>query len=149
MATESKWEAPSDIVTYLSTELNSLADGANDLGAKIDNVADGENELYIDLEFYIALQGGSRDADGRVEIYLLTSIDNTNFDMGGDSTDPRPSSLLCVFSLDAATTARYRTFHSLPIPPFDFKLLVMNETGQNFASSGNTLKYRMHSVEAQ
>ena len=69
--------------------------------------------------------------------------------MGDDSTDPRASSLLCVFSLDAAVTARYRTFHSLPLPPFDFKLLVMNETGQNFASSGNTLKYRMHSVEAQ
>ena len=148
MPTESKWKAPSDIVTYLSGELNSFIDGSNYIGAKIDNEAGGENELYIDLELY-ATSAGTRDAHARVELYFLTSIDPTNFDMGGDSTDPRPSSLLCVFSLDAATTARYRTFHSLPIPPFDFKLLVMNETGQNFASSGNTLKYRIHSVEAQ
>jgi hypothetical protein len=84
-----------------------------------------------------------------VEIYILYSVDDTNFDMGGDSTDPRPESLLTVFSLDAATTARYRTVTGLPIAPFDFKLLVMNETGQAFASSANTLKYRLHSAEAQ
>ena len=149
MPTESKWEAPAAIVSYLSTELNSLADGGNDLGAKVDNVADGENEMFLDLELLIALQGGSRDADGRVEIYILYSVDDTNFDMGGDSTDPRPESLLTVFSLDAATTARYRTVTGLPIAPFDFKLLVMNETGQAFAASGNTLKYRLHSAEAQ
>ena len=149
MPTESKWEAPAAIVSYLSTELNSLADGANDLGAKVDNVADGENEMFLDLEFNIAAQGSSRDADGRVEIYILYSVDDTNFDMGDDSTDPRPESLLTVFSLDAATTARYRTVTGLPIAPFDFKLLVMNETGQAFASSANTLKYRLHSAEAQ
>ena len=148
MPTESKWKAPSDIVTYLSGELNSFIDGSNYIGAKIDNEAGGENELYIDLELY-ATSAGTRDAHARVEVYLLSSIDGTNFDMGGASTDPRLNSRLCIFSLDASSTARYRTSHVLPIPPFDFKLLVMNETGQNFGSSGNTLKYRMHSVESQ
>jgi len=149
MPTESKWEVPATIVSYLGAGLNSLADGANDLGAKVDNVADGENELYLDLELYIAAQGSSRDADGRVEVYILSSVDDTNFDMGDDSTDPRPEALLHVFSLDAATTARYRTATNLPLAPFDFKLLVMNETGQAFAASGNTLKYRLHSAESQ
>ena len=75
MATESKWEAPSDIVTYLSGELNSFIDGSNYIGAKIDNEADGENELYIDLELY-ATSAGTRDATARVEVYLLSSPGN-------------------------------------------------------------------------
>tara|TARA_Y100001949_G_C15844002_1_gene267562 strand:- start:255 stop:701 length:447 start_codon:yes stop_codon:yes gene_type:complete len=148
MPTESKWEAPAAIVSYLTTELNSLADGANVLGAKIDNVADGENEMFVNLELNLA-STSSRDADARIEIYILYSVDDTNFDMGSASVDPRPESLLTVLSLDAATTARYRTAVNLPIQPFDFKLLVMNEIGQSFFGSGSTLKYRLHSAEAQ
>lgn len=153
MPTESKWEAPASIVTYFSTGLNSLADGANRMGAKIDNVADGENEMFIDLELNLAATS-SRDADARIEIYVLYSIDDTNFDMGAgtegmSSVDPRPEALLHVFSLDAATTTRYRTVANLPLAPFDFKLLLMNEMGVAFFGSGSTLKYRLHSAESQ
>lgn len=149
MATEQKWEVPASIETYLSTELNSLADGANKLGAAVDNETDGKNELYINLELYVAAQGSARDADAHVRIYLLVSVDGTNYCYGDDSTDPPAGALFHVFDLDAATTARYVTIENLPIPPLKFKLLVMNETGQAFASSGNTLKYRLHSEESQ
>lgn len=149
MPTESKWEAPASIQTYLTTELNSLADGANKLGAKIDNVADGQNEMFLNLELSIAAQASSRSSDARVEVFVLYSVDDTNFDMGDDSTDPRPDALATVLLLDAATTARYRVAVNLPIAPLDFKLLIINETGQAFAASGNTLKYRLHSVETQ
>ena len=148
MPTESKWEAPAAIVSYLTTELNSLADGANGLGAKVDNVADGENEMFISLELNLAATS-SRDADARIEIYILYSVDDTNFDMGSASVDPRPETLLHVFSYDAATTTRYRTTANLPLAPFDFKLLVMNELGVAFFGSGSTLKYRLHSAESQ
>ena len=149
MPTESKWEAPASIQTYLTTELNSLADGANKLGAKIDNVADGENEMFLNLELSIAAQASARASDARVEVFILYSIDDTNFDMGDDSTDPRPDALATVLLLDAATTARYRVAVNLPIAPLDCKILVINETGQAFAASGNTLKYRLHSAETQ
>ena len=148
MPTESKWEAPASIVSYLTTELNSLADGANVLGAKVDNVADGENEMFINLELNLAATS-SRDADARIEIYVLYSVDDTNFDMGSASVDPRPETLLTVMSFDAATTARTRMAVNLPIAPFDFKLLIMNELGQAFFGSGSTLKYRLHSAESQ
>ena len=148
MATESKWEAPAAIVSYLTTELNSLADGANVLGAKVDNVADGENEMFINLELNLAATS-SRDADARIEIYVLYSVDDTNFDMGSASVDPRPETLLTVMSFDAATAARTRMAVNLPIAPFDFKLLIMNELGQSFFGSGSTLKYRLQSAESQ
>lgn len=149
MATEQKWEAPASIQTYLSTELNSLSDGSNKLGAKVDNVADGENELFAALELYLATQGSARDSGATVDVYLLPSVDDTNFCYGSDSVDPPASAYIGSFVLDAATTARYVTLHNIPLPPLDFKLLLVNNTGQAFASSGNTLKYRLHSLESQ
>lgn len=149
MPTKVTFSEPSSATTYLSTELNSLADGANKLGAKIDNEADGENEMFIDVEFSIATQGSARDAGAYVALYLLESVDGTNFTYGSDSVDPPASALIDVFLLDAATTARYVCLTNLQLPPLDFKLLLMNETGQAFASSGNTLKYRIHSLEQQ
>lgn len=149
MPTKVTYSAPSAIATYLTTELNSLADAGNKLGAKIDNVADGENEMFINLELYVAAQGSARSADARVEIYALPSIDDTNFDYGDDSTNPSPSNLIAVLPLDAATTARYVTATNLRIPPLDLKLLVVNETGQAFAATLSTLKYRIHSLESQ
>ena len=149
MPTESKWEAPASIQSYLTTELNSLSDGANKLGAKVDNVADGENEMFINLELHVAAQGSARDADAVVKIYILYAVDDTTFAFGDDSTDPAADSLLHVFSLDAVTTARRCAAVNLPIAPLDFKLLLMQDTGQAFASSGNTLKYRLHSTESQ
>ena len=151
MATEVKWEAPAAIQTvpWASGDLNSLNDGANKTSNKIDNVADGENEMYLNLELYVAAQASVRDSDARVEVYILYSVDDTNFAYGDDSTDPAPETLLHVFNLDADTAARYCTATGLPLQPFDFKLLIINETGQAFAASGNTLKYRLHSGESQ
>jgi len=149
MPTKVTYSAPSAITTYLTTELNSLADAGNKLGAKIDNEADGENEMFLDVEIYVAAQGLARDAGAYIELYLLSSVDGTNFGYGDDSVDPPASSLLDVFLLDAATTARYLTLANLPLPPLDLKLLVINNTGQAFAATASTLKYRIHSLEKQ
>lgn len=149
MATEIKYEAPAAIQSYLTTELNSLADADTYVGAKIDNVADGENEVFIGLELYVAAQGSARDAGGGVNVYLLPSLDDTNFSYGDAAALVDPGNLICRFNLDAATTARYCVRARIPIAPVDFKLQVENDTGQNFAASGNTLKYRLYSHESQ
>jgi hypothetical protein len=149
MVTEFKYEVPAALQAYLSTDLDSLPNNDTFVGAKIDNVADGENEMYIALELLVAAQGSARSAGGYVAVYLLPSVDDTNFGYGDDAYLTDPGNLLCTFALDAATTARYVTRANLPIPPVDFKLQVQNKTGQAFASSGNTLKYRLYSLEAQ
>lgn len=136
----SKWAAPEAIATLLSTELNSLANAGVVLSAAINN----ETGLYthMNLELYVAVQGSARSAGAYVAIYILPSVDGTNFD---DETVAAALDAMQVYcALDAATTARYKVKCNIPIPPLQFKLQVENKTGQAFKADSNTLKYRRH-----
>ena len=141
MATVIQWETPGSLQSYLTTELNALASDGSVLGAAIDNTA---GALFINLELYVGEQT-SRTAGGYVRIDICPSVDGTNY---CDATAPIPTQLT-QFPLDAATTARYSTRVNLPIPPCKFKLNVTNVTGQAFAATTNTVKYTLHSEEAQ
>ena len=148
MATTFKWVAPESLTAYLGTELNTLADSTSDttgfsaVGAEIAN----ETDLYqyIDLQLVVATQGAARSAGAFVAVYINYAADGSTYD---DTSNKAFSELLTVFQLDAATTARTLTKVNLPIPPIDFKLLVMQDTGQAFAATLNTLKYRRHNEQ--
>ena len=75
--------------------------------------------------------------------YLVPALDGTNYDDVNSTT----AELVAVFPLDAATTARQATRRDVPIPPGLFKYFAVNSTGQAFASSGNLLEIRAHSIE--
>ena len=142
-----KYEVPAAIQTYLSTDLNALADNDSFIGAKIDNGANGENAMYIALELTLAEQAGARD--GPVNVYLVASLDDTNFSYGDSAFLLDAGTLIESFALDAAVTARIVVRTNIRIPPLDFKLILSNVSGQAFAATGNTLKYRIYSHESQ
>lgn len=133
------FESMPSLTSYLSTELNSLANGGNKLGAAFDTT----QALNIAVELSVAAQGSARSAGATVYVYLLKSLDaGSNYDYGSDSLDPAASCLLTQFLLDAATTARVLTaIVPLPGDLAYAKLLLKNSTGQAFAASGTTLKY--------
>lgn len=137
-----KWVAPEAIATALSTTLNSLADAGAILSAAIDNATD--LYTYMNIEVYLAAQGGARAADAVVSVFVLPSVDGTNFDAGDQAAALRSDATQVVLGFDAATTARYRTAVNIPIPPLQFKLLFVNDTGQALAAADNTLKSRRH-----
>ena len=139
-----KWSALGTTTTYLSTDLNALANGANKIGAEIDNTAD--KHTYALLELYLAAQGVARDSGGYVALYVIKSVDGTNYEFGGDALDPPSSAWVTNFTLDADTAARY-VGADIPVPPCKFKFLVINETGQALAATLNTLKYRFYDLE--
>lgn len=149
MASTFKWVAPESIATALSTGLDSLADSTSDttgfsaLSSAIDNTTD--LFLFINLELNLAAQGSARASGAFCAVYITYSLDGTNY---ADGSNKVFTELLATFPLDAATTARRVVRENIPIAPLPFKLQVLNDTGQAFASSGNTLKYRRHNEQA-
>lgn len=142
-----KWEAPSGPSTILTTELNTLTDGSLLLSGVVSNDQSGELYMFADFEFYIATQGSARDTDARMELYLLSTVDGSNYQFGDGSTYPPPASHVGDFQLDNVVTARYVIVRGVRLPPEDFKLLLINETGENLASSGNTLKMIKYNIQ--
>lgn len=146
---EFKWLTPAALTTALSSELNSLANSTSDttgfsgLSAEIDNEAGLKQ--YISLEMTVAAQAVARASGAAVHVMIAVAVDNA-------PTYPSDSNAafvdqLTAFQLDAATTARTLTKYNIPVPPFKLKLYEWNKTGQVFAASGNTLKYRLHNEQ--
>lgn len=141
------WESSPSLTSYLTTELNSLANAAQVLGGEIDNSTG--LDTHMDVEVYVHTQGSARSAGAYLTVYLIPALDGTNYAYGDASTDPPANRLLCTLPLDAATTARRQAAQMLPVPPGKFKLVIENNTGQAFASTTNTAGYRLYSLEVQ
>lgn len=130
------------IASTLTTELNSLANATlSSASSEIDNSSN--KDLFVDLTLTVAAQGSARSAGATVEIWMTMALDGTNH----DDMVRNVAELVAVFPLDAATTARQSTRRDVPIPPGKIKFAAYNSTGQAFASSGNIVEYRAHSIE--
>lgn len=141
MATTKHTAYVQSATTALTTELNSLANGANSSASSaIDNTTN--LDLFMDLELVLATQGSSRSTGAVVLVFMTNSLDGTNYDDVNETT----AEMVAAFPLDAATTARRRTVRDIPIGPGKFKLFARNATGQAFAASGSTVSYRTHNV---
>jgi hypothetical protein len=126
--------------TYLSTELNSLGDGANKLGAAIDNSTN--KYLFHDIE--INLASAVFTDNPHIKIYQLASVDGTNYPDGDDTTDPVDTNPVYTAGIRTATAAQRLVIRDVALPNGLFKYLLMSEAGVALASSGNTMKYRPH-----
>ena len=142
--TTSKWAAPVAITTALSTELNSLADGSYSAAS---SAYDNETNLYLYADVEIVLASLTPTSGAFIALYLVKSLDGTNFADGGGATAPAAADLVAQVDLSTSTGAKRRVVANIPIPPLQFKWILLNEANVALASSGNTLKVRYHNEQ--
>lgn len=142
----SAWSA---LTTYLTTTLNSLANGAIDIGGTIiDNTANKHHNLAAEL--VLASVDLSAQTGLTVELYLVPSIDDTNYaDDGTDAstTDlPPGSSHVGTFTIQKTSAAhRSAIVCKKCLQALKYTPVLKNNTGVAFAASGNILKMKTNS----
>lgn len=144
---ELRWGAYDALVTYLTTELNALANNALVLGAAIDFTAAGvDRKAYMDVEIYLASVDLSAQTGLALHLWLLPRTDGTNFEDGGSAVTPAraPDKVIALRAVNGAqrVVARF-----LLTTPDQGKLLIQNKSGAAFAATGNTLKYYTYGEE--
>lgn len=142
-----KYEAPTANATLLSSELNSLANGANKLTAAISNDAAGELYLYADFELSVPTSS-SRGSDARVDMYILIELDGSNYTTGDDSTDPAEDAWVGAFIFNSGTAGERHHVRNVVLPPTDFKVLLINNMGIALPSANNTLKWAKYNLQS-
>lgn len=121
--------------TLLSTELNSMASSSstNVLGSEITPTSINYKEIELTL---VCAAASNMTAQAIVSVWLLRATDGTNYEDGGTSVTPtrNPDA---IFAMRAATAQRItkRAKH----PPGKYKVLMQQQTGQTWSSSGNVL----------
>lgn len=144
---ELRWTVYDTIVSYLTTELNSLANDGNKLGAAINFAAGGsDRKLYLDVELHLGSVNLSAQTSPAVYLWLLLRTDGTNFEDGSDSIDPARAPDK-VFALRAFNGVQRVFARFLLTTPDQGKLLIENKTGAALAATLNTVKYYLYSQE--
>lgn len=155
MANDIKWEGATVALTsYLTTDLNGIADENIQVGAAINN----ETNLctYMDVEVKLASLDLSAQSNCAIYIYLLESVDGgTDFDTNTDNTATEalmpPADKICAIlgiRPGSGAEAKVAVKSVIPIPPGRFKLGFRNKTGASLAASGNTLSYRTYNLQS-
>ena len=147
MATEKRWTAYDSIQTYFSTELDSLADDARALGDLIDFTATGtDQKIYMDIELYLAQIDLTSQHNPSVYIWVLRKFPGSTTEDGWTNASPARSPEVII----PLRTVNYanRAISSLVLTtPHQGRILLQNKSGVTWASSGNTLKYSIYSLQ--
>lgn len=141
MASQMKWTAPTTAACAISTAMDSLADSGNASGAAISP----SGYLYSDWELYAGFVG-TPPANKYVALWLLPSIDGTNFGDGSGAVDP-PVTPNAIFPLRAAAGSQRIVLTRIMLSSGSFTPLVTSESGCAMAAAGNILRYSMYSIE--
>jgi hypothetical protein len=135
--------------SLMTTELNSLASSSGFTAGAIagtvyNNTAGGgggDGYTRANLELNLAAPAGALTAGTAVWVWFLGTVDGTNYEDGGASVIParNPDVIIPVRPVSGAQRIEMK---NLQAPAGNFFALVSHNTGQTWASSGNTLKWQ-------
>lgn len=124
--------------SVLNDELNSLANGSYSAqGDLLDNTSNADR--YARAELSVTF-GTAPTAGSICDLYMVVSLDGTNYPDGGGSATPSGMVKVGSFQLNAVTTAqRVHTAPFLLGGPYKHKFILRNRSGQAFPASASTV----------
>lgn len=141
MASIIKWDAPTSPTTLLNTELDGLVSGAACAASSTFNNADASGRyLWGEAELSVALASSTSVAAPFLELYLVYSLDGSNWEDGGGAVLPPATAMVGLFPLRNTTAAQRVTLKRVPLSPLRYRAVLRNATGQTLAASGNVLR---------
>jgi hypothetical protein len=143
MATIRKQLEQATAVTLLSTEMNSVVNGANAVtsSAVLNNAvgqANTDGYMWAKIELVLGAVGAAMTLNSGVPIYFLSSVDGTNYEDGDATVVPARAPDVVIGVRNVATAQRIT--RRIAVPVGAQKVLAVNSTGQTWNASGNTLK---------
>lgn len=151
MATQ-KWGAPESAASVITTGFTSLGSAARVAsGSAIANATDLYTHMAVEALFTHAssIWAATPAAGAHLAVYAIPAIDGTNTI---DGVSVAPGSALQIGAIPvrnaASQTASRTGDFNMEIPPFDFYLVVQNNTGVAFNSSltAQTIKTRRYNL---
>ncbi len=139
------------VVTLMSTELNSLASSAAPSAGAVSSVG-GTSGLFNNtagggglggytrgrFELELAAPGGTLTAGTAAYIWLISTVDGTNYEDGSASVIPARLADVIIPVRAVSTTQRIMVIADLP--PGNWFVVLGQNTGQTWGSTLNTLK---------
>ncbi len=129
-------------------DFDSLTDDEwTDLSDAIDNTSN----LYVTADLELVLGSAAfTGTQSRVDVYIIPSVDGTNYaDWTGNVTTEEQENepyFVGTFVTSAATAAQRLALRDVQIPSGLYKYGFRNKGGVSLAASGNTAKWRPHSL---
>lgn len=147
--TRSGYLASAATVVWTSGQaIDSLTDNEyTDLSDEIDNSTN--KYMFADLELVLG-SAAFTGADSAFELYLIPSVDGTNYPTwtGNGTSDEQENGPFFVgsLSLTGTTAAQRAVLRDVDLPSGKYKFACRNRGNVTLAGSGNSLKWRPHSV---
>ena len=145
---------------YLASEAALVFSGTQTLASLADNeYADWSDEIdnstnlymFADIRAVIASAAFTTPADCGIELYLIPTVDGTNYPTwtGNTATDTRHNEQFFVgyIPFTGTTAAQAGVFMNVELPNGKYRWAARNRGNVAFAASGNTLYWRPHSVQ--
>lgn len=153
MANAIKWSALGTQTTVINGDdtaptLKALANDARKLGAEVDNAT--ARNMYADFELLCRF-GSAPNVGGHAGLYLIQSVDGTNYADGDDSIVPPATAQVGTFPVRAVTDAQRVVLRRVLLPATKFKPLIINKSGQAMTNTDaeNVLTMRAYNEELQ
>lgn len=136
MAAIGKYNIDTAWTSFMTTALNSLATATDSAASSA--ISNGTN---LALLMDISLNLGSFNPSGTpfLEIHLLPLSGD-----GSTYADKSAATLVDTIQVKTGSSAKVAEAIGIPVPPGDYKLIIVNQTGASLAASANTAYYRLY-----